>query len=137
MDTSPAVSIQVSVAAGNVAKVAMTKPGTDADPLKVVAPAFTTKKIGQSTKVPGQTNTITVTLVSATALAAFDANIVTISGLDGPTNSDGDLTLSSVTNGNNGHQLFKSGNNNDKGAWVQAAGGNPGTLKMTVKTTVT
>merc|ERR1719253_1255208 len=104
----------------------MTKPGTDADPLKVVAPAFTTKKIGQSTKAPGQANTITVTLVSATALAANDANIVTISGLDGPADDNADLTLGAVTGGNDGHLKFKSGTTPQRGAWVKAAGGNPG-----------
>ena len=51
------------------------------------AASFTTKKIGQSTPLPGATNTITVTIQTDANLAATDSSVVTISGLTGAPNA--------------------------------------------------
>ena len=114
---TPSIEANAAVDANDIAKVAMTLPGSalngvanGANPFVVVVPAFTTKKIGQSTKTAGATNRITVTLVSATALQVGDT--VTISGLTGAVAAYG-LSLTG-----RGHTMFKdAAGTQSKGNW--------------------
>jgi hypothetical protein len=87
------------------------------------AQSFTTKAIGQSNPVAGASNTITVTLVSDTALAATDGSAVTVSGLTGAVASS-PVTL--IDAGNGGETIFSDGMTQGKGAWSS------GTLTLTV-----
>ena len=47
----------------------------------VLTASFTTKNIGQSNSLTGQSNTITVTIVTDANLAVTDSSAVTITGL--------------------------------------------------------
>jgi hypothetical protein len=87
------------------------------------AQSFTTKAIGQSNPVAGASNTITVTLVSDTALAAADGSTVTVSGLIGGVASS-PVTL--IDAGNGGETIFSDGTTQGTGAWSS------GTLTLTL-----
>jgi hypothetical protein len=91
--------------------------------IAVGAQSFTTKAIGQSNPVAGASNTITVTLVSDTALAAADGSAVTVSGLTGVVASS-PVTL--VDAGDDGETIFSDGTTQGRGAWSS------GTLTLTV-----
>ena len=80
----------------------------------VRAASFTTKAIGQSTPVPGATNTITVTLVSDTALTAAANSAVTISGLSGASAS---ASVNLLDAGNDGETIFSDGTDQSKGSF--------------------
>ena len=126
----------VSIAASGTVTIsneAMTTPGTSlAQPLKVVH-LFTTRAIGQSNPTAGATNTITATLVVATALAAGD--VVTIAGLTGTQTGAGTagaaLALRYVAGGNSGDQRFASAVDDEpsRGEWAQ----NEGALRLRVR----
>jgi hypothetical protein len=87
------------------------------------AQSFTTKAIGQSNPAAGASNTITVTLVSDSALAAADGSAVTVSGLDAVVASS-PITL--LDAGDDGKTIFSDGTTQGKGAWED------GTLTLTV-----
>jgi hypothetical protein len=89
----------------------------------VGALSFTTKIIGQSNSAAGASNTITVTLVSDTALLATGGSVVTVSGLNGAFASS-PVTL--VDAGDDGETIFSDGTTQGKGAWSS------GTLTLTV-----
>ena len=92
----------------------------DAYPLKVYAPSFVVKRIGQSTAYPSKINQITVTM--ATSVPLISNSTITIFGLTGSTTSSGSLILTDP--GSSGFlSCFRSSGN-----WNQ---GN-GTLVLTV-----
>jgi hypothetical protein len=67
----------------------------DAAPIKVYAPAFTVRNIGQSTPNPGSTNTLTMTLTTNVATLTT-STIVTVSGLRGASGTTGPIVISSA-----------------------------------------
>ena len=69
----------------------------DAAPLRVLAPSFIVRDIGQATPYPTANNTVTITLASSVALAEADGSVVTISGLTGSQTPDSNtLALTDV-----------------------------------------
>ena len=89
----------------------------------VSALEFTTRAIGQSTPVPGQTNRFTVSLVTDTTLTETASSSITISGLAG---ASAPASVDLVDAGNDGKIIFSDGTTTGKGAWSS------GTLTLTV-----
>jgi hypothetical protein len=83
------------------------------------------RKIGQSSPLAGESNTITVTIQTNWNLAATDSSVVTISGL---TNAPDTSSLALTSVGNSGADLFSDGATQGKGALSS------GTLRLTVHT---
>ena len=83
------------------------------------------RKIGQSSPLAGESNTITVTIQTNWYLAATDSSVVTISGL---TNAPDTPSLALTSVGNSGADLFSDGATQGKGALSS------GTLRLTVHT---
>ena len=97
--------------------------GLASNNVAVGALSFTTKAIGQSNPAAGASNTITVTVVSDTALLATGGSVVTVSGLNGAVASS---TVTLVDAGDDGETIFSDGTTQGKGAWSS------GTLTLTV-----
>ena len=121
--TAPTVQIAATVAAGaNIAAADMTAGSGDAAPLLTVLQNYFS--IGQSNPVAGGTNTITVTIISAIAMAAADT--VTITALKGADTADNAvLALGGAASGQ-----FQNADTANKGIWVK----DDGKLTLNVKT---
>jgi hypothetical protein len=119
-----AVSIASTIKDGNrtlgsYLQVAMDLPNAmllgvtnGANPIRVVVPAFLTRKVGQSYPWPGGKNKVTITLRSNVDLVASDNATVTISGFSNAVAS----TLINLT-GTEGHFLFSDGVTPATGSW--------------------
>ncbi len=94
----------------------------DAAALRIYAPEFVIRDMGQSTAYPGAANTLTVTLVSNVALTNAASSTVTISGLTGTQTANAALSIADV--GASGSTTVFGAT----AAWTQA----PGTLVLTV-----
>jgi len=92
---------------------------SDAHPLKVHAPAFVIKQIGQSTTWPGSVNTITVTF--ATNIDFTSAAAIFVSGFHGGTAQNGTIAIIS----NFSHLTTAEWNQAEKLLYVNV--GSPGT----------
>jgi hypothetical protein len=93
----------------------------------VRAASFTTKSIGQRNPLAGQSNNITVTIVTDADLVATNGSVVTITGLS---NAVASSPLTLIDRGDEGETMFWDGATQGTGIW------SPGTLTLRVYTTL-
>eukprot|EP00961_Rhodomonas_salina_P050639 680035-Rhodomonas_salina.1 len=97
-------------------------PDGDAEPLKVHAPYFCTRRIGQSTPYPCANNTLTVTFTANTIFTA-NSSMITITGLENAIATDGPIDLMDGPN-SLGHDLYfaaEVGGPAGQGMWDSSA----------------
>ena len=63
------------------------QPG-DSTPLRIIAPSFVVRKLGQSNPYPGASNVITVTLATNVDISSSDGSRLTVHGLYGAATAD-------------------------------------------------
>lgn len=93
---TPAASPSVSIQSTACPVAAMRSAPGDAAPLLVKTASFTVKKVGQSSPYISASNQLRVTLMTNVGIQAVGSDLtagVTLTGLSGFTNADGDLTI--------------------------------------------
>ena len=66
----------------------------DSAPLRIIAPSFVVRKLGQKIPYPGAANIITVTLAVNVDLLSSDSSKITLQGLYGAATPDSSLAIS-------------------------------------------